>query len=407
MPGNIRMSNNLYRRGGRVIVVAISLFIGFAVSAGAATETVLHTFAGGSEGSDPKVALIYLGGTLYGTTYNGGSFGKGNVFSINPTTGAETVLYSFTGGSDGGCPGADLTTVNGTLYGTTECGGALGDGTVFSITPGGTEKAVYSFCSKTNCSDGIEPTAGLINVNGTIYGTTYSGGTSGHGTVFSINLTSGAETVLYAFTGGSDGDSPMAGLISVRGTLYGTTWLGGTYRHGAVFSIRVTTGTEKVLHSFTGGSDGAYPYSGLVNVKSLLYGTTITGGNPVCGGGCGTVFSINRRTGTQTVLYAFTDSSDGAFPSSGLINVNGALYGTAGQGGTSGAGVVFSINPTTGAETVLHSFAGGTDGSYPYAGLLNARKTRLGTNTLYGTTGTGGSFGCGGAGCGTVFSIAP
>jgi len=161
--------------------------------------------------------LLDVGGTLYGTTYWGGATDNGTVFSVTPS-GAESVIYSFKGGSDGGNPSAGLISVGGTLYGTTYGNPAIGNGTVFSVTPSGTETVLYSFKGG---SDGAGPRAGLLEFNGLLYGTTLGGG-NGNGTVFNVTL-AGTETVVHSFQGGSDGKDPQAALINVHGTLYGTT----------------------------------------------------------------------------------------------------------------------------------------------------------------------------------------
>jgi uncharacterized repeat protein (TIGR03803 family) len=198
---------------------------------------------------------------------------------------------------------------------------------------------LYSF--KGSSGDGAGPGASLINVRGTLYGTTSAGGAYDDGTVYSITR-SGTETVLYSFKGGSgDGERPYAGLINAKGRLYSTTHLGGANSFGTIFSI-TPTGTESVLYSFKGGSgDGEYPYAGLINVKGSLYGTTIEGG----ANGVGTVFSTTR-SGTETVLHSFGGSGDGQYPYyGGLINVHGELYGTTYSGGANGDGTVFSLKP--------------------------------------------------------------
>jgi uncharacterized repeat protein (TIGR03803 family) len=314
-----------------------------------------------------------------------------------------SVLYSFIGGSgDGGYPIGDLLNVNGTLYGTTAGQGAHGVGTVFAITVSGKETVLYSF--GTNSEDGTNPIAGLINVNGTLYGTTENGGSNGYGTVFAITM-SGKETVLYSFgTSSEDGTSPFAGLIDVNGTLYGTTVAGGVNCRsgssgcGTVFAI-TTSGKETVLHSFGGSGDGDGPVAALINVKGTLYGTTLDGPYDFCGeSGCGTVFSITP-SGKETVLHSFGSSGDGTNPLAGLINLNGMLYGTTGSGGAKGDGTVFAIT-MSGKETVLYSFGTGSeDGDYPVAGLTNVK------GTLYGTTEYGAVHCSKGGGCGTVFSI--
>ena len=320
-------------------------------------ETVLHSFEVGSEvytdGKNPRAGLIDVTGTLYGTTVHGGgaSCYCGTVFKVT-LSGSETVLHSFSGEPDGFSPDAGLLDVNGTLYGTTYYGGANGDGTVFAITTSGTETVLHSFAGK---PDGAHPYAGLINVNGTLYGTTTSGGANcnwsgGCGTVFAIT-TSGAETVLYSFKGGlGDGRYPtQAGLLDVNGTLYGTTYRGGKHHYGTAFAI-TTSGKENVLHSFGGLGDGAFPYGGLLDVNGTLYGTTSNGGAGSClrysnVHGCGTVFKTTI-SGKETVLYSFKGGSgDGKFPHAGLINVDGTLYGTTTAGGAKEAGTVFSLSP--------------------------------------------------------------
>ncbi|MFY9720859.1 MAG: choice-of-anchor tandem repeat GloVer-containing protein, partial [Candidatus Cybelea sp.] len=252
---------------------------------------------------------------------------------------AYRVLYSFRGGSDGAFPSAGLTNVNGTLYGTTTdggggCSGSLSCGSVYSISASGEETVLYSF--KGGSADGAHPVASLLNVNGTLYGTTAGGGMYGEGTVFTIT-TSGKETVLYGFKGGpADGGHPYASLLNVNGTLYGTTAEGGslscsgngTSGCGTVFSI-TTSGKETVLHRFKDRTtDGQSPYAGLINVNGKLYGTTNWGGaNCENGLACGTVFSITR-SGKETMRYSFKGGADGQNPQAALINVNGTLYGT-------------------------------------------------------------------------------
>jgi uncharacterized repeat protein (TIGR03803 family) len=215
---------------------------------------------------------------------------------------------------------------------------------VFATTTSGKEKVLHSFGGE---GDGGTPFAGLANVNGTLYGTTYTGGANDDGTVFAIT-TSGAETILHSFNGrAGDGVAPQAGLVDVNGTLYGTTFTGGENGDGTVFAI-TTSGTETVLYSFGGGAtDGAFPQAGLLSIKGALYGTTYAGGvhcNSRGRSGCGTAFSITT-SGSETVLYRFKArfKKDGAHPEGGLIDVNGTLYGTTSTGGTYGDGTVFAL----------------------------------------------------------------
>ena len=304
------------------------------------------------------------------------------------------VLHSFDGDPDGEAPGGGLNAlydVNDTLYGTTFYGGTLRVGTVYSVSTDGAEKVLHSFGSG---SDGIFPFSGLLQLSDTDdetqYGTTRDGGTSDKGTVYSIR-TDGTERVLHSFGDGSDGAKPFGALTDVYGTLYGTTSEGGTSDKGTVYSIGLD-GKEKVLHSFGGGSDGARPVAGLTGF-STLYGTTDEGGTS----DKGIVFSI-RRDGTEKVLYSFQGGSDGAHPEAGLTLGYGKFFGTTGKGGTSDKGTVYSVD-TDGTEKVLHSFGGGSDGDGPYTGLIDVN------GTLYGTTFLGGSERCFRFGCGTVYSI--
>ncbi len=342
------------------------------------SEAVLHSFSGEpSDGAYPFAGLVNVGGTLYGTTRYGGSKGAGTVFAIKPA-GKETILHNFAGGSkDGREPFGGLVNVNGTLYGTTFFGGTNDYGVVFAIKPSGKERVLHSFYG----SNGAEPVGGLLNVNGTLYGTTTFGGATGYGVVFAIT-TSGKLTLLYTFGKTSDeSGKPYGGLVNVNGTLYGTTAIGGAHGGGTVFSI-TTSGTETVLHSFGGSGDGIYPEAGLVNVNGTLYGTTEEGGAHF---DYGTVFAITP-SGKETVLHSFGGGSgDGTNPYAGLINVNGTLYGTTYFGGTNGDGTVFAITPS-GTEAVLHSFGFHTrDGRNPYSALVSVN------GTLYGTTYKGGA----------------
>lgn len=374
-----------------------------------AAFAVLYSFQGPpKDGESPSEALLNVNGTLYGTS-GGGKHGAGTVFATT-TSGKETVFYDFKGGStDGANPSGALLNLNGTLYGATSYGGANDKGVIFAITTTRHETVLYSF--KGGSSDGAQPSGALLNVNGILYGTTTSGGSSscgggGCGTAFSIT-TSGKETVLHHFRGGkTDGQSPNGSLVNVSGKLYGTTNAGGAnctrgVACGTVFSI-TTSGKETVLHSFKGAdTDGQSPDAGVIYVKGKLYGTTLAGGAY----GAGTVFSITTG-GIEKVLHSFgRKAGDGEGPQAPLFDMQSTLYGTTVYGGSSGWGTVFEIS-TTGKEYVLHRFNPlGGGGYYPAAGLLNVN------NTLYGTATAGGWGYCGGSGydpgCGIVFALTP
>jgi uncharacterized repeat protein (TIGR03803 family) len=349
--------------------------------------SLLYTFAGLSvDGSGPYHTLIQgSDGDFYGTTLAGGAGNAGTIFKVAPD-GTEVLFYSFSA-----LPYAGLVQgSDGNIYGTTASGGSAGHGTVFKIAPSGMETVVYSFPAGSS-----DPYTGLIQGSeGNFYGTTGAGGASDDGTVFKITP-SGTETVLHTFPKvGSDGQTPYAGLIQGSdGNFYGTTYFGGGHGLGTVFKV-TPSGTETILYSFAGGSDGANPYAGVIQGSDgNFYGTTYTGG----AGGVGTVFKLTPG-GTETVLYSFAGgSSDGANPEAGLTQAgDGNLYGATYLGGAAGFGTVFMITPS-GTESIMHTFAGGSsDGANPSANLV------LGSDgNLYGSTYAGGT-----AGVGTFFKIA-
>jgi uncharacterized repeat protein (TIGR03803 family) len=346
---------------------------------------VLYSFGGGSDGANPDAALIDVNGTLYGTTFAGGTRNEGTVFGIG-TSGSEHVLHRFVGRPDGWRPEAALIDVNGALYGTTYYGGSYGGGSVFSMSASGTEQVLYSFGNRGG--DGWGPVTGLLELKGALYGTTLNGGRIGLGTVFRVNM-AGGEHVLHSFGSSYDGVDPMGGLTDVKGTLYGTTMVGGNFfdLEGTVFTI-TTAGKERVLYNFRGRPGAQKPKAGLIDVNGTLYGTTDAGGTHRDG----TVFSLTTA-GAVRVLHSFGGHADGARPEASLIDVNGVLYGTTHSGGAYGRGTVFSIT-TTGTEAVLHSFGKRPDGANPAASLIDAN------GTLYGTTYAGGS-----SGRGTVFAL--
>jgi hypothetical protein len=350
----------------------------------------------------------------------------------------EKVLYSFQGGTNGSTPaGGVVFDSQGNLYGATSgggsgsCAGFFQCGTVYQLSPpaqkGGpwTETVIHNFQGNQS-GDGSSPGGGLvIDKAGNLYGTTGYGGTGGCvllgskegcGTVYELSppkVKGGAwtEKVLYSFKGGKDGYVPDGDLaFDSAGNLYGATIFGGgkgtscnpLYQYcGTVFQLsppqqKGGKWTEKVLHSFAGGTDGANPNGGLLlDSKGTIYGTASSGGNQECKTsyslGCGMVFELtfpskNAAVWSETVLHRFKSSpNDGSGPNGGLISGdNGTLYGTVAGGGR-GHGLVFGlVRPTNQGrpwtETLLHSFTG-ADGAEPIAGL-----TFDSTGNLYGTT---------------------
>ncbi len=294
-----------------------------------------------------------------------------------------TSLVSFTG-SNGSSPFMGVLTqgVDGNMYGTASAGGAHGQGTVFKITPSGTLTTIYSFCAKTNCTDGAVPYGGLVlGTDGNFYGTTFSGGTTRQaGTVYKITP-AGKLTTLHNFDFGSDGANPYDALLQATdGNFYGTAQYGGAHGLGVVFKI-TSRGTFTVLHSFD-STDGSEPEAGLIQATDGdLYGTTYNGGT----GGYGTAFKITLG-GVFTNLHVFEDDVDGRDLVSGVVQGNdGNFYGTAGGGGSLGYGTIY-VMTSAGAVTVLHDFDV-TDGDAPNLLLLGT------DGNLYGTSISGGGNG--------------
>ncbi|HEY3043433.1 MAG TPA: choice-of-anchor tandem repeat GloVer-containing protein, partial [Vicinamibacterales bacterium] len=354
----------------------------------AGTLTTLHSFTGGSDGANPHAGLIRAtDGSFYGTTtYGGGASGVGTVFKLD-AAGTLMTLHSFSSGSDGAYPYAGvIQATDRSFYGTTYTSDPTGVGTVFKLDAAGTLTTLHRF---SRGSDGSFPYAGVIQAtDGSFYGTTTWGGASDAGTVFKLDG-AGTLTTLHSFTGDSDGAYPYAGVIQATdGSFYGTTTQGGASGVGTVFKLD-PAGTLTTLHSFTNGSDSAYPYAGLIQATDgSFYGTTDGGG----GASGGTVFKLDPA-GTLTTLHSFT-GGEGASPRAGVIQAtDGSFYGTTPQGGASGVGTVFTLDGA-GTLTTLHSFTGG-DGASPYAGLIQATD-----GSFYGTT-----FGFGASDAGTVFTL--
>ncbi|MGA8535307.1 MAG: choice-of-anchor tandem repeat GloVer-containing protein [Candidatus Tumulicola sp.] len=322
-------------------------------------EKVIYRFKGGSDGAGPESGLTYVGGTFYGTTAFGGAgyycsgqgsrAGCGTVFAVD-AAGHERVVYTFNGGTDGNGPLGDLVLFNGMLYGITVYGGhkclSFGCGTVFAISPAGGGGAIYRF---SNGKDGAYPMAGLTALHGVLYGTTTGGGYCDEkkcGTVYTITP-SGKLTIVHDFKGG-DGSYPWSNLVDVNGTLYGSTYYGGNGCRsgcGTIYTIDAA-GTERPVWLFGGNQDGTYPLGTLSYWHGKLYGTTQEGANTKCFNdqGCGTVFSFNPSSQRENAVHVF-HNSDGAWPLTGVTLYKNALYGTTNQGGARDAGTVFRVTP--------------------------------------------------------------
>jgi uncharacterized repeat protein (TIGR03803 family) len=392
-----------------------------AMNSPAQTFTSLLSFDG-TDGAYPEAALVQAtNGNFYGITPGGGANcapdGCGTVFEITPA-GVLTTLYSLCAKlfcADGAYPEGLTLATDGNFYGTSG-GGAGNYGMVLKITPAGTPTTLYSFCTQTNCSDGRNPEAGVVQAtDGNFYGTTFYGGTTtcfsgyGCGTVFRVTP-GGTLTTLHTFQGyPTDGDSPESTLVqATNGNFYGTTANGGAsdacgaYGCGTVFTI-TSSGTLTTLHSFD-GTDGQEPGALVQATDGNFYGITLYRG----ANDNGTVFKITPA-GTLTTLYNFCSQAgctDGSVPAGLVQATDGNFYGTTGDGGANttacggyGCGTIFRITPS-GTLATLHSFDD-SDGDHGL-GLVQATN-----GNFYGATDFGGAntTACGGYGCGTVFTL--
>jgi uncharacterized repeat protein (TIGR03803 family) len=377
-----------------VLVLAIGLY--------AQTEQTLYTFTGAADGGNPLSSLVMdTAGNLYGTTFVSGASNAGVVYELSPNGNGgwtQAVLYSFTGGADGANPYyADVIFDKaGNLYGTTVGGGANNLGVVFELSPNGnggwTETVLHSFAGGI---DGQSPYSGLVlDPFGNLYGTTYGGGAYGVGVVFQLKRGSGGlwtENVIHTFDV-KTGSSPAGGLVfDSKGDLFGTTQGGGANKVGLVYMLQYlgkNKWTPRVIHNFTGGADGGYPYAERLIFDKLgnLYGTTEGGGV----NNWGVVFKLfqSSKGWKEQVLYQFNGAVE-SNPFSGVImDGSGNLYGTCANGnGTTTVGSVYKLTPSGAGkytESDLYLFKRG-DGEFPDGALLRDK-----AGNLYGTTLQGG-----------------
>jgi len=385
-----------------ILALLSALLLIATLPAQAQTETVLCNFTGGSDGGELKSSLIFDGaGNLYGTTYEGGLFGYGTVFELSPNGNGgwnERVLYSFTGGADGGYPYSNLIfDSEGDLYGTTIFAGANGYGVVFELSPVGaswTETVLHTFA---NSPDGANPWSGLIfDPAGNLYGTTWDGGSNGSGTVFELSPSGGSwaeqviyeqggnagltmnaagdilgasvytvfelspngnggwnPTVLHTFCSGKDGCGALGTpVFDQAGNLYGTTEYGGGKNDGTVYKLSPRTKgkkkgewREKILRSFN-GKNGAGPMAGIVfDAAGNIYGTTVAGGWRDYGLVYELVAPVGKGSYKERLFWRF-NFTDGLGPLGSLIwDSAGNLYGTTNYGGEAELGVVFELTP--------------------------------------------------------------
>ncbi len=393
-------------------------------------ETVLYTFDG-THGGYPTTLIEGADGDFYGVTLFGGNpncnGGCGVIFKLSRSTGLwiETVIHSFTGGTDGYEPRAIVIDPQGNIFGVASVGGSSGLGVAFKMTPFPVGswgfKVLHSFPASS--SDGVQPVSLVLDKSGNVYGAAGGGGTKGCngggcGTIFELSPTKigpWKETVLHRFAGPpSDGRDPNALAFDGDGNLDGLTPIGGA---GCTTSFDPGCGTvfqlspsgngwkEKILHSFN-ASDGSSPYSFLIDPAGNLFGVTFQGGNlSDCGEyGCGVVFQLSRTAGkwTETTVHQMTSTIDGEFLQPIAIDSSGNLYSASSGGGPSDWGTVFELSPGSSGtwnETILFDFPTSTDGEGPNAILVDP------SGNIYGTTYNGGNHAS--SGDGVVFELTP
>jgi uncharacterized repeat protein (TIGR03803 family) len=327
----------------------------------------LYYFSGGtSDGSGPTGSLIDVNGIFYGMTPGGGADSKGTIFSFNPDTDTETLLYSFVSfPNDGAIPLGSFTqstTNSSILYGMTSIGGSADAGAIIEYnTATNTESMPASF----DVPQLNNPNGSLIQSGSNLFGIAAN--------LFSFNLNTNVASVLYAFQGRPDGavSGGVGTPVQVGNVMYGMNGGGGASGHGAIFSYNLTTNTETVVHSFSGDPDGNQPMGSLTQSGSVLFGMTSGGGT-----GSGTIFSYDTSDEAYKILFSF-GPGDGADPEGDLLVDGSTLFGMA-------TNVVFAFNTLTDTETVLHRFSG-SDGGEGEGDLL------LIDNTLYGMTSEGGT----------------
>lgn len=351
------------------------------------------------DGASPYAGVIEgADRVLYGTTQAGGKSRFGTIYKINRDGGGFRVLHSFTGtAGDGAQPFAGLReATDGLLYGVTAYGGNADQGTVFKINKAGSGYAVVR--SFVQGGDANLPHGGLIEAgDGTLFGATQYGGPRDQGAIFKLNRDGSGYGVLYSFSGGGDASHSYSSLQQSRdGSFIGTTWDGGSANLGTVFKLNKNGGDYTILHSFAGPlDDGANPFTGVIQASDgVIYGTTIAGGSR----GRGTVFRLNHDGSDYRLLHSFTGiASDGMQPYGGLVEGgDGALYGATAFGGSENLGTVFKIQKDGSGFALVRSFSGSNgDGQKPYSNLL-----RGSDGALYGTTAYGGN-----KDYGTVFKL--
>ena len=382
--------------GGSLLTLLLLALCCFALSpaaraaAPASTINVIYSFVGDEDGEYTDTDLVIdSAGNLYGTSVLGGDFGSGTVFQLTPSGNGwiHTVLYSFTSGTDGGEPYKGVTLdAQGNLYGTAVSGGTGGCeggcGVAYKLTHSGgswSQSVIHYFSGG---DDGSGPGAGLtIDHQGNLYGTTPTGGANGLGVVYQLNPDAGGNwnfKVIHTFTGGTDGATGSAGRLLLHGgRLYGVATAGGANGKGTAYELKPSHAGEwtlNTIYAFQGQPDAGFPYSALLFTSGKLYGTTYYDG----ANNLGSVYELSRTAmgrWKEKVLYSFQGGSDGQNSLGNLVvDAAGNLYGTTSEGGADcSCGTIFKLTPGahgTWTESVVHRFEGPPDGAFVYNGMV-------------------------------------
>jgi uncharacterized repeat protein (TIGR03803 family) len=431
MTNQPELSTTNLRSNWRLPAFALATFCALTItawpSAQAQNYAVIYNFSGAGDISNPVAITMDQRGNIYGDDQGGCC---GGVFRLHHADSGWILnaLYVFPSrGNDGGEPGAVTIGPNGTLYAANGSGGNLGGecgtvgcGTVINLRPSPTACAtsicpwkltlLYGFSSSGNDGQLPSPVNNVIfDHAGNLYGTTQFGGAGGNGTVYKLTPANGGwtETIVHSFSGGNDGAVPYTGvIIDQAGNFYGTTAFGGAANSGTVYEISPSGSgsTEKVLYSFQNGNDGNQPWGNLVlDSSGNLYGTASLGG----AGNGGTVFELIPSGGGWTFNLIYALQGTGGFgPTAGLVmDTSGNLYGTTVGDGAYEDGSVYKLTRSGGSwiYTDLHDFTGGSDGGQAWGPVS------LDSNgDIYGAAKFGGAYQCSsGAKCGVVFEITP
>lgn len=349
-------------------------------------------------------------GLLWGCTQSGGALEHGTIYQFQPSTGAFRTVVEFTGNgatNKGSSPQATLTLDSGgQFWGTTASGGANFQGTIFKLNPSsGVLTTLVEFTGNGGVNKGAIPSSSLTNIGTDLWGSTFAGGVNDLGTIFRLNATTGALVTMAHFTG-PNGANPNGSLLrDGTGFLWGTTYSGGAFGQGTIFKVNLSNGALSTVADFQGtgtNARGAHPAAGLVtDGPGFLWGTTERGGSA----GFGTVYRVNLASGAISTVLDFSDSgplNPGTYPMANLLSDGfGTFWGTTTNGGAFGKGTVFTVNASSSLLSNIVQFAGpngegAAEGSYPGSGGL----VRHSDGNYYGAT-SGGGLG----GVGTIYRI--